>query len=264
MEIFSDYYNLIVKILSKGEEVEDRTGTGTTRIFGATLELNMDDGFPILTTQRVHFRSIIGELIWFLSGDTNTQFLAKNGITIWDNWADKKGNLGPIYGKQWRAWNNDHDQILELIRGIKEDPFSRRHLVSAWNVAELHQMALPPCHYAFQFCVGKSKTLDLLVNMRSADVFLGLPFNIASYALLLHMIAKEAELTPARLLFSIGDAHIYNNHQSQCIELIGRKDTSPPTLWLNPKVTRVVDYTIHDVNIIDYRPHGKIKAPISV
>jgi thymidylate synthase len=261
-----NYLNLVKKILETGEEKQDRTGVGTISLFGEHIQFNLKEGFPLLTNRKIHFKSIVIELLWFIKGDTNIKYLNENGVTIWDEWADKDGSLGPIYGKQWRAWEGkekSYDQLNAVIEEIKINPHSRRLLVSAWNVGELHKMKLPPCHHSFQFNVS-SKGLSCLVNQRSCDVFLGLPFNIASYALLTAMVAQVTNLQPYQLHFFLGDTHLYKNHIEQAHLLLSRAPFALPQLKLNPLVKQIDAFKFEDVQLINYQYHPAIQAPIAV
>lgn len=260
------YNNLLRHILDTGTKSEDRTGTGTLSVFGTQSRYDLSKGFPLLTTKKVHVKSIIAELLWFLEGGTNVAALHDYGVTIWDEWADKDGELGPVYGWQWRSWwgdNDNIDQISTVINQIKKDPNSRRLIVSAWNVGDLPYMALPPCHLLFQFYVRDGK-LSCQLYQRSADLFLGVPFNIASYALLTHMIAQVTGLRVGEFVHTIGDAHIYLNHMPQVKEQLLRIPKPAPTLYLNPAITDIDDFTISDVVIHNYNPHPAIKAPVAV
>ncbi|KAA9006529.1 thymidylate synthase [Paenibacillus spiritus] len=261
------YLDLLQDILDHGTEKSDRTGTGTVSVFGRQLRFDLSEGFPLLTTKRIHLKSVIHELLWFLSGDTNIRYLKENGVTIWDEWADEEGNLGPVYGSQWRTWESADgrriDQITEVIEGIKRNPDSRRHLVSAWNVGEIEQMKLPPCHYAFQFYVADGK-LSCLLNMRSVDTFLGLPFNIASYALLTHMVAQQTDLEPGEFIWSGGDVHIYTNHLEQVRTQLAREPYELPQLHIRRKPDSIFDYEYEDFEFLNYRHHPAIKAPVAI
>ncbi|MED3747912.1 MULTISPECIES: thymidylate synthase [Geobacillus] len=261
------YLDLLRDILENGTEREDRTGTGTLSVFGRQLRFDLQKGFPLLTTKKLHIRSIIYELLWFLRGDTNIRFLNENGVTIWDEWADENGDLGRIYGAQWRAWRTADggtiDQITRVIEEIKHNPNSRRLLVSAWNVGELDQMALPPCHYAFQFYVANGR-LSCMWQQRSVDTFLGLPFNIASYALLTHMVAQQCGLGVGELIFSGGDVHLYKNHLEQAKLQLIREPRPLPKLIIKRKPDSIFDYLYEDFEFVGYDPHPAIKAPISV
>jgi thymidylate synthase len=261
------YLDLLKDILENGVQKDDRTGTGTISVFGRQLRFDLQKGFPLLTTKKLHIRSIIHELLWFLSGNTNIQYLKENGVTIWDEWADENGDLGPIYGAQWRSWKGADgktiDQITNVIEQIKKNPNSRRLLVSAWNVAEIDKMKLPPCHYAFQFYVADGK-LSCMWQQRSVDTFLGLPFNIASYALLTHMIAHQCDLEVGELIFSGGDVHLYSNHLEQAKLQLTREPRSLPKLLIKRKPESIFEYKFDDFEIVDYNPHPHIKAPVAV
>lgn len=261
------YQNLIRHILATGIEKSDRTGTGTLSTFGYQMRFDLADGFPLVTTKKLHTRSIIHELLWFLSGDTNIHYLSQNGVSIWDEWADENGELGPVYGSQWRSWRDANgqtfDQISQLIEMIRTNPDSRRLIVSAWNVPEIPKMKLPPCHALFQFYVSDGK-LSCQLYQRSADVFLGIPFNIASYAMLTSMIAQVTDLLPGEFIHTLGDAHLYSNHLEQAREQIARQPRSLPTLKLNPDIGSIFDFKYEDFQLVDYDPHPHIKAPIAV
>lgn len=260
------YHALLHRILATGTDKADRTGTGTRSIFGHQMRFNLAEGLPLVTTKKVHLRSIIHELLWFLSGDTNIGYLQENGVTIWDEWADKDGNLGPVYGYQWRSWpaaSGSVDQIARLVDQIKTNPDSRRLIVSAWNPSQVEDMALPPCHCLFQFYVANGK-LSCQLYQRSADVFLGVPFNIASYALLTHMIAQVTGLEVGEFIHTLGDAHLYSNHFEQARLQLDRVEYELPTLKLNPNVTDLFDFTFDDIEVADYRCHPAIKAPVAV
>ena len=261
------YQELLKKVLSDGEKNLDRTGTGTISIFGYQMRFNLQDGFPLLTTKKIHFKSVVYELLWFLSGSTNIGFLKKNNIRIWDEWADEDGELGPIYGSQWRSWpsqnNKKIDQISNVLEGIKKNPYSRRHIVSAWNVAEIENMKLPPCHILFQFYVQNNK-LSCQLYQRSADIFLGVPFNIASYALLTMMIADQANLEYGDFIHTFGNAHIYLNHQEQVQIQLKRKPKTLPNLIINKNEKSIFDYDFEDFTLENYNPHDYIKAKVSV
>lgn len=261
------YHELLHHVLDKGTLKEDRTGTGTKSVFGYQMRFNLNDGFPLLTTKKVHLRSIIHELLWFLKGDTNIAYLHANKVTIWDEWADENGNLGPIYGHQWRSWTAPDgkvvDQISQLIHTIKTNPDSRRLLVSAWNPGEVEQMALPPCHIIFQFYVAKGK-LSCQLYQRSADIFLGVPFNIASYALLTLMVAQVTGLQPGEFIHTFGDAHIYLNHLDQVKLQLSRELKPLPVMHLNKSVTDIFDFTYEDFILSGYDPHPGIKASVAV
>jgi len=261
------YLDLLQHVIDNGEERSDRTGTGTLGVFGHQMRFNLEEGFPMLTTKKLHFKSIIHELLWFLSGDTNVKYLQENGVRIWNDWADENGNLGPVYGYQWRSWptaNNQHiDQIEGVIKSIKDNPYSRRHIVSAWNVSELENMALPPCHILFQFYVNNDK-LSLQLYQRSADIFLGVPFNIASYAALLKMVAHVTGLTAHEFVHTLGDAHIYSNHIEQVKTQLERKPKSLPQLNLNPEVKNIFDFKFDDFSLENYEALPHIKGAIAV
>ncbi len=261
------YLDLLQHVLDKGAEKKDRTGTGTKSVFGYQMRFNLDEGFPLMTTKKLHLKSIIYELLWFLKGDTNIKYLNDNQVNIWNEWADKEGNLGHIYGFQWRSWptyqGGSIDQISAVIRSIKENPDSRRHIVSAWNVGDLSNMALPPCHVLFQFYVADGR-LSCQLYQRSADIFLGVPFNIASYALLLMMVAQVTGLKPGEFIHTLGDAHIYNNHLEQVNIQLAREPRPLPVMKLNPGVKNIEDFTFSDFTLENYDPHPHIKAPISV
>ena len=262
------YHDLLRHVLDHGEPRADRTGTGTLSVFGAQTRFDLRHGFPLLTTKRVHLKSILHELLWFIAGDTNTRYLRDHGVTIWDEWASPAGDLGPVYGHQWRHWTGPdgkvHDQLADVIQQIKTNPTSRRHIVSAWNVADLPHMALPPCHAFFQFYVGTGHTLSLQLYQRSADLFLGVPFNIASYSLLLAMVAQVCGLQPAEFIHTFGDLHLYTNHLDQVREQLSREPRTLPTLWLDPTITDIDAFRYEHLRIDDYQPHPGIKAPIAV
>ena len=261
------YLELLRHILDEGVEKQDRTGTGTLSVFGAQMRFDLAQGFPLLTTKKLHLRSIIHELLWFLSGSTNARELQTHGVTIWDEWADPNGELGPIYGYQWRSWPTPEgghvDQITRVVEQVRRDPDSRRHLVSAWNVADLEEMALQPCHVLFQFYVAGGR-LSCQLYQRSADVFLGVPFNIASYALLTMMVAQVCELEPAEFIHTFGDAHLYKNHLEQARLQLTREPGSKPKMKLNPAVRSIFDFRYEDFSLSDYSPHPSISAPIAV
>ncbi len=261
------YLNLLSHVLEGGTEKSDRTGTGTISVFGYQMRFNLADGFPVMTTKKLHLRSIIHELLWFIKGETNIDYLQQNKVSIWDEWADADGDLGPIYGYQWRKWpaGEDHqiDQIQQVIQGIKEDPDSRRHIVSAWNVSELSKMALPPCHVLFQFYVNQG-TLSCQLYQRSADIFLGVPFNIASYSLLLMMVAQVTGLKAGEFVHTLGDAHIYTNHLDQVKLQLSRDPRPLPTMTMNPAVSDILDFTFEDFELQNYDPHPHIRGEISV
>ena len=261
------YLSLMQKVLDEGQKKSDRTGTGTISIFGHQMEFNLAEGFPLVTTKKVHLKSIIHELIWFLQGSTNISYLKENGVSIWDEWADENGNLGPVYGAQWRSWpdgnNGTIDQIENLIEGIKSNPDSRRHIVSAWNPALVDQMALPPCHSLFQFYVADGK-LSCQLYQRSADIFLGVPFNIASYALLTHMVAHVCNLKAGKFVHTFGDAHLYMNHLEQAKLQLSREILKLPFLKLNEDVKNIFEFKYEDIKIENYDCHPAISAPIAI
>ncbi len=261
------YHDLLKRILENGAQKHDRTGTGTISVFGHQMRFNLQDGFPLITTKKLHTKSIIHELLWFLKGATNTQYLKENGVSIWDEWADKNGNLGPIYGYQWRNWpdyNGNHiDQITQLIKDIKTNPDSRRLIVSAWNVAQIPQMKLPPCHILFQFYVANGK-LSCQLYQRSADVFLGVPFNIASYALLLMMVAQATGLQAHEFIHTLGDAHLYSNHIEQAKLQLSRDCRALPIMKINPNVKDIFEFKYEDFSLENYNPHPHIKADVAI
>ena len=261
------YLDLVGHILDHGAEKADRTGTGTRSVFGYQMRFDLSAGFPLLTTKKLHLRSIVYELLWFLAGDTNVRFLNENKVTIWDEWADSNGDLGPVYGYQWRSWpaagGRHIDQITEVIDQIRRNPDSRRHIVSAWNVGDLDKMALAPCHALFQFYVANGR-LSCQLYQRSADVFLGVPFNIASYALLTMMVAQVCDLRPGDFVHTLGDAHLYNNHLEQARLQLERDPRPLPTMTLNPAVKSIFDFRFSDFTLENYDPHPAIKAPIAV
>lgn len=261
------YHELLQHILDHGAEKSDRTGTGTFSIFGHQMRFDLSAGFPLVTTKKLHLRSIIHELLWFLTGDTNIAYLKKHGVSIWDEWADENGNLGPVYGSQWRSWRGADgetvDQISNLIEMIKHNPDSRRLLVSAWNVPEIPHMKLPPCHTLFQFYVANDR-LSCQLYQRSADVFLGVPFNIASYALLTMMVAQVTNLQPGDFVHTLGDAHLYSNHMDQARQQLARETRSLPSLKINPNVTSIFDFQFEDFEVVGYEPHPHIKAPVAI
>ncbi|WP_454191690.1 thymidylate synthase [Paenibacillus sp. Marseille-Q7038] len=262
-----DYRELLQDIMDNGVKKEDRTGTGTISVFGRQMRFDLSKGFPLVTTKRIHLKSVVHELLWFLSGETNIRYLKENGVRIWDEWADENGDLGPVYGSQWRTWKTPEgtfiDQISNVIDSIKNNPDSRRHIVSAWNVAEIDNMKLPPCHFVFQFYVAGGK-LSCMLTMRSVDTFLGLPFNIASYALLTHMVAQQCDLEPGDFVWSGGDVHIYMNHLEQVETLLSREPYDLPKLVIHRKPESIFDYKYEDFEFVDYKYHPTIKAPVSV
>ncbi len=262
-----DYQDLLKHILEHGAKKSDRTGTGTLSVFGHQMRFDLAKGFPLLTTKKVHLKSIIHELLWFIKGDTNVKYLRENGVTIWDEWANEAGELGPVYGAQWRRWKSADgtvtDQLSQVLESIKKNPHSRRHIVNAWNVGEIPNMALPPCHALFQFYVSDGK-LSCQLYQRSADVFLGVPFNIASYALLTLMVAQVSDLKPGDFVHTLGDAHLYNNHLDQARTQIAREPRALPTMKLNPSVRSLFDFKYEDFVLDGYDPHPPIKAPIAV
>jgi thymidylate synthase len=261
------YLDLLQAILERGTLKGDRTGTGTRSIFGHQMRFDLQEGFPLVTTKKVHLKSIIHELLWFLRGDTNIAYLKENGVGIWDEWADPQGELGPVYGRQWRSWGTADgrsiDQIREVLRAIHDDPDSRRLLVSSWNVGELPRMALPPCHVLFQFYVAEG-ALSCQLYQRSADVFLGVPFNIASYALLTQMVAQVAGLRPGSFIHTLGDAHLYLNHLDQARLQLSREPRKLPRMSLNPAVKDLLEFRYQDFQFFDYDPHPAIPAKVSV
>ena len=260
-----EYLDLLKKVKDSGKPKGDRTGTGTISIFGHQMRFNLNESFPLLTTKKIHFKSVAYELLWFLKGDTNIKYLKDNGVSIWDEWADENGDLGPVYGKQWRDWKGAdgfHDQISSVIEQIKNNPNSRRHIVSAWNVAEIPSMALAPCHILFQFYVQDGK-LSCQLYQRSADVFLGVPFNIASYALLTHMIANVCNLEVGDFVHTLGDAHLYNNHLTQAEEQLSRSPLEPPQIKVSQK-TSIDAYEFEDFELINYQHHPHIPAVVAV
>lgn len=261
------YHDLLQHLLDNGVKKEDRTGTGTYSVFGHQMRFNLAEGFPLMTTKKLHTRSIFHELLWFLKGDTNIAYLKENGVSIWDEWADENGNLGPVYGYQWRSWPNPDgtttDQIVNLVNGLKNNPNSRRHIVSAWNPSFIEEMALPPCHCLFQFYVAEGK-LSCQLYQRSCDTFLGVPFNIASYALLVHMIAQVCALEVGDFVWTGGDVHLYSNHVEQAKLQLTREHRTLPTLKLNPNVKDLFAFTIDDISIENYDPHPHIKAAVAI
>jgi thymidylate synthase len=261
------YLDLLAEVLQSGARKTDRTGTGTLSVFGRQLRFNLADSFPLLTTKKLHTKSILYELLWFLRGDTNVKWLQERGVSIWDEWADENGDLGPVYGYQWRHWRTpdgrEIDQIAQLIQSLKSKPDSRRHIVTAWNPADVDKMALPPCHALFQFYVASGK-LSCQMYQRSADLFLGVPFNIASYAALTLMVAQVTDLKPGEFVLTLGDAHIYLNHLDQVREQLTRSPRPFPRLKLNPAVKELLDFRYEDFTLEAYDPHPAIKAPIAV
>ena len=267
------YLDLLSRVMKTGVDRPDRTGTGTRGVFGHQMRFDLADGFPMVTTKKLHLKSIIHELIWFLAGDTNIKYLQDNKVRIWDEWADENGDLGPVYGKQWRRWEGPDgaviDQVAKMVEAIKVNPYSRRHIVSAWNPADVDDMALPPCHCLFQFFVspdpagGKDK-LSCQLYQRSADIFLGVPFNIASYALLVHMVAQVCDLAVGDFVHTFGDAHIYSNHFEQVEKQLKREPKPLPTLRLNPDVKSVFDFTWDDIEIVGYEAHPHIAGKVAV
>ncbi|MDQ6888681.1 MAG: thymidylate synthase [Bacteroidota bacterium] len=270
------YLHLLQKIIETGTDKSDRTGTGTRSLFGHQMRFNLAEGFPLITTKKLHLKSIIYELLWFLKGDTNIQYLKEHGVRIWDEWADENGNLGPVYGKQWRSWEGANgktiDQVTELIHQLRNNPDSRRMIISAWNVADLPQMKLMPCHCLFQFYTTPSglpdgegrRKLSCQLYQRSADVFLGVPFNIASYALLTMMIARVCDMEPGEFIHSFGDVHLYNNHVEQAKLQLTRKPFPLPQMKINPEVKNIFGFSFEDFQLINYESHPGIKAPVAV
>jgi thymidylate synthase len=261
------YLDLMSEILEKGAKKTDRTGTGTLSVFGRQLRFDLSEGFPLVTTKKLHLRSIIYELLWFLKGETNIKYLKDNGVTIWDEWADENGELGPVYGHQWRSWpapgGKSIDQISQVLLQLKQKPDSRRHIVTAWNPAEVDKMALPPCHALFQFYVAEGK-LSCQLYQRSADYFLGVPFNIASYALLTYMFAQQCDLLPGEFVWTGGDVHLYSNHVEQARQQLERDPFALPQLNIKRKPESIFDYEYNDFEILNYQAHPSIKAPIAV
>lgn len=261
------YLDLLERVVESGADRGDRTGTGTLSVFGHQMRFNLQDGFPMLTTKKLHLKSIVHELLWFLKGETNVKYLQENSVRIWNEWADKDGDLGPIYGFQWRNWTAEGgrhiDQIEQVVDSIKNNPYSRRHIVSAWNVGDLENMALPPCHILFQFYVANGK-LSLQLYQRSADIFLGVPFNIASYSLLLLMMAQVTGLEAHEFVHTLGDAHIYNNHLEQVKEQLSRKPKALPNMKLNPDIKDIFSFRFEDFTLENYEAHPHIKGAISV
>jgi thymidylate synthase len=267
------YHDLLRDVLENGESRSDRTGTGTLSVFGRQARFDLREGFPCLTTKKLHLRSIIHELLWFLKGETNIAYLKEHGVTIWDEWADENGDLGPVYGRQWRSWDAEGgrsiDQIHLLIDGLKGNPHSRRHIVSAWNVGQLHRMALPPCHLLFQFYVHEARDggkpgLSCQLYQRSADLFLGVPFNIASYALLTRMVAQVCGFEARDFVHTFGDLHLYANHLDQAKLQLTREPRALPAMWINPDVKSIDDFVFEDFRLDHYDPHPTIKAPIAI
>ena len=267
LRIMQQYIKLLRHVREKGILRGDRTGTGTLSVFGYQMRFDLNEGFPAVTTKRIHFKSIIHELLWFLAGDTNIKYLNENGVSIWDEWADESGELGPIYGHQWRSWPKPNgctiDQISHVLEDLKTNPNSRRHLVSAWNVADVNEMALPPCHCLFQFYVADGK-LSCQLYQRSCDLFLGVPFNIASYALLLLMVAQVTDLQPGDFIHTLGDAHIYLNHIDQVNEQLSRVPKKLPLININPSIKDIFQFNYEDFELINYDPAPLIKAPVAV
>lgn len=264
------YLKLVQRIMSYGTDCEDRTGVGTRAIIGTQMRFDLGKGFPLMTTKRTHFKSIVYELLWFIRGDTNVKYLNEHGVKIWDEWADEEGDLGPVYGAQWRKWHEElcgdvweHDQLGDVIKSIKNNPGSRRHIVSSWNVAELSEMALPPCHCLFQFFVHNGK-LSCQLYQRSVDTFLGLPFNIASYALLTLMVAQVCDLELGEFIHVGGDVHLYQNHFEQALKLVDREPYPWPQVKLNPEIKNIDDFRYEDIKLENYQYHPGIKAPVAV
>ncbi|MBI3569864.1 MAG: thymidylate synthase [Gammaproteobacteria bacterium] len=261
------YLDLMRHVMQHGMRKEDRTGTGTLSVFGHQMRFDLAQGFPLLTTKKVHTKSIIYELLWFLRGDTNIRYLKDHGVSIWDEWADENGDLGPVYGSQWRSWptpdGRQIDQISQVVRDIRQNPDSRRLIVSAWNVAEIERMALPPCHLLFQFYVADGR-LSCQLYQRSADIFLGVPFNIASYALLTLMVAQVTGLKPGEFIHTLGDAHLYLNHLEQVQTQLAREPRPLPSMRLNPEKSSLFDFAFDDFELLNYDPHPSIKAPVAV
>jgi thymidylate synthase len=261
------YLDLLARIRNEGLKKGDRTGTGALSLFGAQMRFDLEDGFPLLTTKKLHVKSIIHELLWFLQGSTNVRYLNEHGVSIWDEWADEEGELGPVYGRQWRSWpapDGRHiDQIANVVEGLKRDPDSRRHIVCAWNVGELDKMALPPCHCLFQFYVGEGR-LSCQLYQRSADMFLGVPFNIASYALLTMMMAQVTGLKPGEFVHTFGDVHLYLNHLDQADEQLTRSPRALPRMAINPEITSLFDFAYEDFKLLAYDPHPAIRAEVAV
>lgn len=261
------YLDLLQHVLENGHDKPDRTGTGTRSVFGWQMRFDLSEGFPLLTTKKLHLKSIIYELLWFLRGDTNIAYLKENGVSIWNEWADAEGDLGPVYGHQWRHWpardGGEIDQIVQLVEALKKNPDSRRHIVTAWNPADIERMALPPCHCLFQFYVAGDR-LSCQLYQRSADIFLGVPFNIASYALLTCMVAQVCGYRPGDFVHTLGDAHLYSNHFEQARLQLTRDARRRPVLWLNPEVEGLFDFCFEDIRLEGYDPHPHISAPVAV
>jgi thymidylate synthase len=266
-ELLRQYLDLLARIRTEGLRKGDRTGTGALSLFGEQMRFDLEAGFPLLTTKKLHVKSIVHELLWFLQGSTNVRYLNEHGVAIWDEWADENGELGPVYGRQWRSWPKPDggtvDQITRLVEGIKRDPDSRRHIVSAWNVGEIDKMALPPCHCLFQFYVGDGR-LSCQLYQRSADVFLGVPFNIASYALLTLMVAQVTGLKPGAFVHTFGDVHLYLNHLDQADEQLSRLPRALPRMEMNPEVRSLFDFAFQDFKLVGYDPHPAIRAEVAV
>ena len=264
----TQYEDFVRHVVTTGVPKQDRTGTGTVSAFGYQMRFDLSEGFPLVTTKKVHFPSVAYELLWFLRGDSNVRWLQEHGVTIWDEWADEHGDLGPVYGVQWRSWPTPDggrvDQITEVVRLLREEPDSRRIVVSAWNVAELPKMALAPCHAFFQFHVSAGERLSCQLYQRSADVFLGVPFNIASYALLTHMLAQQCDLVPGELVWTGGDCHVYDNHREQVETLLARDPFPYPFLVLRRRPVSIFDYALEDFEVVDYQHHPAIRAPVAV
>ena len=265
--VMQQYLNLLSRVLNDGVERGDRTGTGTKSVFGHQMRFDLQAGFPLLTTKKLHLKSIIHELLWFISGDTNIGYLHQNGVKIWDDWADEKGDLGPVYGYQWRSWQTPDgrqiDQIAQLVAQLRDNPDSRRHIVTAWNPADVDNMALPPCHCLFQFYVAEGR-LSCQLYQRSADIFLGVPFNIASYALFTMMLAQVCDLQPGDFVHTLGDAHLYLNHIEQAQEQLTRQPGPPPHMRINPHVHSIFDFVYDDFELTNYQAQPHIAAPIAV
>lgn len=268
MRRMKPYLDLVEKVLNEGEKRADRTGVGTRSLFGHQMRFDLSNGFPLLTNRKIHLHSVIQELLWFIRGETNIRYLKEHNVSIWDEWADADGELGPVYGKQWRRWEGPEgkpiDQLTAVIEQIRKDPTSRRLIVSAWNVADIPKMALAPCHVMFQFYVSRGRELSCQLYQRSADLFLGVPFNIASYSILTHMVAQVTDLEPGEFIHTLGDAHLYENHLEQARELLSRPSRKLPTLTLNPAVREITAFTEADIQIHNYDPHPPIKAMVAV